>query len=85
MGLLTSLKRKAHSSQRLAQIFNPDPRISSIVVDALEWCLADRGLPFDDEIIQRAKNEVQKYPAISVGKFISGIENERFQKELRGE
>ena len=85
MGLLLSLKRKAHSSQRLAQLFNPDPRISAVVVDALVWCLADRGLSLDDEIFQRAKNEVEKYPAITVGKFISGIENERFQQQLRGD
>ena len=64
MGFGMSMKRWAHGKQHVRQVFNPDPRFAQLALEALEWCLLDRGIPLTEEIIEEARVESDKYPSI---------------------
>jgi len=84
MGFGMSMKRWAHGKQHMRQVFNPDPRFAQLALEALEWCLLDRGIPLTEEIIEEARVESDKYPSITVKDFVEGRYNKKMQESLRG-
>ena len=84
MGFGTSVKRWAHGKQHVRQAFNPDPRFSELALEALEWCLLDRGIALTEEMIAEARIESDKYPSLSVKDFVEGRYNKKMQESLRG-
>ena len=84
MGFVMSVKRWAHGKQYVRQVFNPDPRFAQLVLEALEWCLLDRGINLTEEILEEARIESDKYPSITVKDFVEGRYNKKMQESLRG-
>jgi len=83
MGLGISVKRWAHGKQYVRQVFSPDPRFAHLAIEALEWCLLDRGVPLTDEILEEARVESDKYPSITVKEFVEGRYNRKMKELLR--
>ena len=84
MGLGTSIKRWAHGKQNVRQVFNLDPRFARLALEALEWCLLDRGTPLTEDIVEEARIESDKYPSLTVKDFVEGRYNKKMQELLRG-
>ena len=82
MGIGASMKRWAHGKQQVAQIFNPDPRFARLAVEALRWCLLDRGIELTDDIVGQVRAETEKYPNLTVKEFIEAIMNKKMQSHL---
>lgn len=80
---LIGMKRKANGGQHLSQLFNPDPRLAEIVFQAFAWCLEDRGIPLTEDLLEEARREAEKYPRLTINKFIEGIYNRRMQQGFR--
>jgi len=83
MGLGVSMKRWAHGKQYVRQVFSPDRRFAQLALEALEWCLLDRGIPLADEVLEEARVESDKYPSLTVKEFVEGRYNKKMQESLR--
>ena len=83
MGLLLWLKRKSMGAQRLAQLRNPDTRLAVIVFDALHFCCHHDGVPFNEELHDKALCEADKYPNITITEFLDGLKHSHLQRNLR--
>ena len=83
MGFGQSMKRWANGKQHVSQIFNPNPSLARLAIEALEWSLADRGLKLTEDIVAEARAEVDKYPFLTVKEFVEGRYNRNLQESLR--
>ena len=84
MGIGSSMKRWAHGNQHVSQIFNPNPSLASLAIEALEWCLLDRGIDLTEEVIAEVRTESDKYPNLKVKEFVEGRYNKKMRESLRG-
>lgn len=84
MGFGMNIKRWAHGKQRVRQVFNPDTRFAQLALEALEWCLLDRGITLTEDVIDEARIESDKYPSLTVKEFVEGRYNKKMQEMLRG-
>ena len=79
------LKRWAHGKQKIRHILGPNEQMRNMVLEALEWCLEDRGLSLSEETLAHARLEVAKYPSLNVGQFVEAYFNLSMQSYLNGE
>jgi len=84
MGIGLTMKRWANGNQHVIQIFNPNPSLARLAIDAMEWCLLDRGIDLTDDVIAEARVESDKYPNLKVKEFVESRYNKRMRETLRG-
>ena len=84
MGIGSSMKRWANGNQHVSQIFNPNPSIARLALEALELGLLDRGINLTEEVIAEARTESDKYPNLKVKEFVEGRYNKKMRESLRG-
>jgi len=84
MGIGSTMKRWANGNQHVIQIFNPNPSLAHLAIDALAWCLSDRGIDLTEEIIAEVRRESDKYPNLKVKEFVESRYNKKMRESLRG-
>jgi hypothetical protein len=77
------MKRWAHGKQRVRAAFDGSEQIRNLAMEALCWCLQDRGISATEDVLQAARTESDKYPSITVKKFVDGYHNRRMREGLR--
>ena len=69
MGFGMGVKRWAHGKQHVRQVFNPNPDLARLALDALEWYLLDRGIALTDELFEEARVESRQIPLLDSERF----------------
>ena len=84
MDMGRSMKRWANGKQHVSQIFNPNPALAGLALDALIWCLTERDIELNEELLAEARIESDKYPFLTVKEFVEGRFNRQLKESLRG-
>ncbi len=70
MGFFDNVSYWARSKQSLADINNPDPRFKHIAMDALQYCIRNRGMEFNRHVLGVAEMMLVNEPNIKIGRFV---------------
>lgn len=73
-GGLVNMASRGRNSTMLGMIFQEDQRYAGLARPIFERCLAERGLKLTDLILDHAVDELNKYPTLTMGEFLDGID-----------
>jgi len=70
MGFFNRMSYWTRSQQMLIQIQNPNPQYRNIAIEALQYCVREKGMEFSKRVISFAELTLVNYPNMKIGQFV---------------
>jgi|SRR5690625_4758439 len=86
MGFIRWLQSWSRGQQKLRQLDNPNPKIRAIVIEALSWCLEEKGIALDERLLKDAVNYGREFDwkVKQYVEFAATLKEVNFSHHLKG-